>query len=422
MCSRFIRFFGGIHNNYVNRIMTDFGLTDEYRVHDSLDQREVGNSQSATQHILNVASEFFDINNISINNDKTVAIFINCKIADPSLLISELPIYIAKRGESHHYLGIYLLTEGLSKPSLAKAHSDIWFFANLVFKKAVSDKQFSYLVLAVLFSIIGYRTQFSYVPVLCWHLLYPLQYPVYVKINPLNNFLAGMMRIFSRSNLSLGGSLTDAFCHQDRTSMSCVLDESTYFKCVSSLWHYGIAFMDQLLDQNGAIFDWKTFKQWKQLDPCGPVPACAISANLLCSDIGHLSVYMDGFLSGLGSVDMKAGAAVFFENISMDLGVGVSGLMSSTLTELQAIVLALKCNEHANELARAVALSNWNLPYSINKCYFKIGSTVISGNSRHFVQDVFQSVHHAHWEIGSGSWMMVDSLRADIDWFKSLLV
>ncbi|KAG9305502.1 hypothetical protein G9A89_006472 [Geosiphon pyriformis] len=217
MYNRFIKFFGGIHNDCINRVMTDFGLTDKYRVHDGLEQGEMflpllwcifydlllckvkrqidgceyrlnfyfisgcGHAKSwaglffffavgafvddTIWHILNIASEFFNINNISINNDKTVAILINCKIADPSLLISRSLIFIAKREKLYCYLEIYLLTEGLSKSSLAKAHSDVQFFANLVLKKAVSDKQFLYLVSAVFFPIIGYRTQFSYVPV-----------------------------------------------------------------------------------------------------------------------------------------------------------------------------------------------------------------------------------------------------------------
>ncbi|KAG9300153.1 hypothetical protein G9A89_010563 [Geosiphon pyriformis] len=34
----------------------------------------------ATQHILDVASKFFKMNNISINNNKTVVILINCRV------------------------------------------------------------------------------------------------------------------------------------------------------------------------------------------------------------------------------------------------------------------------------------------------------------------------------------------------------
>ncbi|KAG9286820.1 hypothetical protein G9A89_012370 [Geosiphon pyriformis] len=41
MCSHFINFFGGIHNGRCNRVMMDFGLSDGYIVHNSLDQEEV---------------------------------------------------------------------------------------------------------------------------------------------------------------------------------------------------------------------------------------------------------------------------------------------------------------------------------------------------------------------------------------------
>ncbi|KAG9291835.1 hypothetical protein G9A89_012120 [Geosiphon pyriformis] len=318
----------------------------------------VGSSRSVTQHILNIASEFFDINDISINNDKTVAIPINCKVADPFLLISGLLIFIAKRGKSHCYLGIYLLTEGLSKPSLAKAHFNVQFFANLVLKKAVSNKQFSYLVLAVLFLIIGYRTQFSYVLV--------------------------------------------SVCEN------------------------------------------------------------AISANLLCSDIGHFSVYMDGFLSSLELVDMKTGAAAIAlalecvpPSCSINLFSDSQAALDACKLELNLVYLDFRnwywikhyhimniihhknlnvnwCkvkghlgvsgNKHADKLARAVALSSWNLLYFISKHYLRVGGAAISGNSKHFVWNVFQSVYCTHWEIGSGLWMVMDSLCVDIDWFRSLLV
>ncbi|KAG9293190.1 hypothetical protein G9A89_010527 [Geosiphon pyriformis] len=47
---------------------------------------------------------------------------------------------------------------------------------------------------------------------------------------------------------------------------------------------------------------------------------------------------------------------------------------------------------------------------------------VVSGNSRHFVHDVFQSVHQAHWEVGVGLHVVDDSLCADINWSKSSMV
>ncbi|KAG9295697.1 hypothetical protein G9A89_001714 [Geosiphon pyriformis] len=123
----------------------------------------VGSSQAATQCILDVASEFFVLNNISINTEKTVTILFNQKVKDIFLTISDTPIAVAKKGESHHYLGIFLSMKGLSKPSLLKVHSDVHFFSNVVLRKAIFDKQFCYLVSSVLQPIISYRIQFSFI-------------------------------------------------------------------------------------------------------------------------------------------------------------------------------------------------------------------------------------------------------------------
>ncbi|KAG9302921.1 hypothetical protein G9A89_022338 [Geosiphon pyriformis] len=532
-------------------------------ISDMVSSRDKKVSQAATQHILNVASEFFQVNNISINNDKTVAIPINCRVSSLHLLISGLPISIAKRGEPHWYLGIFLSTEGLSKPSLAKAHLDVRFFTNLVLRKAISDKQFSYLVSAVLHPIVVYRTQFSFVSisvyakwdamihkdlksksglplnfpndaihypslyelksfeqiqaesksaavvcfansvgildrlfthrshnlqVLSWRPCHPLLFPSHINVSPLNNFLAGVVRIFLGCDLSLGGLVTN------------------------------------LCDRTGSIFKWWTFKRWKKLNPRGPIPdwfnavvrflsgsgsspVCSLlplnvdlsdvlescEFDVVCNcllevDSDHLFVFMDGFLCGLGTLGMKAGAVVFFENIDLGLGVEVSGLVSSTMTELQAIALALKCvppscsvnlfsdsqtaldacrselmlgcpdfrnwcwvkcchisnvihhknldvdwikvrghsgvlgNERADTLARTAVSFGVHLPYRIDEHFLKAGSTVVFGNSRHFVRNVFHSIHHAHWEVGSGSRVLVDSLCADVDWFRSCSV
>ncbi|KAG9295901.1 hypothetical protein G9A89_006640 [Geosiphon pyriformis] len=101
---------------------------------------------------------------------------------------------------------------------------------------------------------------------------------------------------------------------------------------------------------------------------------------------------------------MKAGAAVFFEDINSGLGVSVSGLVSFTLTELQAIALALEYvnwikvkshlgilnNECANVLAKDATLSAWCLPHLVNKRFLKTGSATVSGNSRHFLSVAVQ--------------------------------
>ncbi|KAG9295300.1 hypothetical protein G9A89_021231 [Geosiphon pyriformis] len=511
MCNRFIRFFGGIHNSHVNRVITDFGLTDGYCVHDGLDQGQcifydlllceikrqkcvygyrlnshfvskngqaesqaeltlffaagafvddtiwVGSSQTGTQHIFDIAGEFFRFNNISINNDKTVAISINCQVASPHLTISGAPITIAKKNESHHYLGIFLSTEGLSKSSMAKAHLDVRFLVNLVLRKAISNKQ----------SGLSYD-----------FLSNALHHPSLYNLKSFEQIQAkskSASAVFFANSAGISG-------------------EPVYCKYVASFQRYGIVFVEQLCNQNGVVFDWRMFKHWKQLDFCGPVPLwfellvhflvgvgssfvyppsmddCfssdifqsdefgIVSNSLLCIDASCLSVYTNGFLSELRTLDMRASAAVFFEDVGLGLGIGVSGLILSTIIELQAIALALECvplfhhvdlfsdsqaaldackmesllnlvvnwvkikghsgvsdNKHANKLAKDVVFSDWFLSHLVGECFLKASGTAVSGNSRYFVHNVFRS-------IGSGSRIVVSSLCADIDWYKSSLV
>ncbi|KAG9289727.1 hypothetical protein G9A89_014462 [Geosiphon pyriformis] len=640
ICNKFIRFFGSIYNSRINRVMMDFGLTDGYHVYDGLDQGEVflsllwcifydlllceikrqesvcsyrlishfvsktgqvesqaelmmfmaagafindtiwiSSSQTVIQHILNFASDFFCLNNILINNDKTVAILINCQITAPYLTISGMLIFITKRDEPHHYLGIFLSSKGLLKLNLVKTHLDVRFFVNLILKKAISDKQFAYLVSSVLLPIISYRTQFSFIPlsslksksglpldfsndalhhpslynlktfeqiqtesksasvitfansvgvlgclfshrsynlqVLSWRPHHSLLFPVHVGVSPSNNFLAGVVHIFSGCDLFLDGSLADAFHLRSSTPMSLVFGEMIFFKCVSFLKHYGIAFVEQLHDWNGVVFDWKTFKYWKRLDFHGPVPfwfdlfVCFLGSvaflsghfphggsfgfGVICNDLlnvgaARLSVYTDRSLSNLGTVDMLAGAAVFFEDIDLGLSVRVSGLVSSTLVELQTIALALECvpssrlvdlfldsqvaidacrsksllagpdfrnccwvehchianviyhknldinwikvkghsrvsgNVRADALAKNAALSAWHLPHLVSERFLKAGIDTVSGNSRHFVRNVFRSIHRVYWEIGSGSQIVLGCMCANIDWLRFSLV
>ncbi|KAG9290693.1 hypothetical protein G9A89_011656 [Geosiphon pyriformis] len=367
-----------------NKVMTDFGLTDGYCVHDGLDQGEifssllwhifydsllcevkkqdsvygyrlnshfisktgqmdpqaglssflatgafvddtiwVGSSQAATQCILDVANEFFRFNNISVNNDKTVTISINWQVLDPHLTISGVPISIAKKGESHCYLGIFLSFKSFSKPSLAKAQANVWFFVNLVLKKAVSDKQCAYLVSVdalvckILKSKSGLHHDFSNDAL--HHLsLYSLK--TFEQIQAESKLASAITFVNSTGIL---GRLFSYRSHDlqvlswcPRHSLLGVVPLSLGFSLMD-----GCAVSDVHLSHDFGV----------------------VCNTLLTIDAAHLSVYTDGSLSGLGIIDVKAGAAVFFEDINLGLGVGVSGLVSSIMMELQAIALALKC-------------------------------------------------------------------------------
>ncbi|KAG9296049.1 hypothetical protein G9A89_011901 [Geosiphon pyriformis] len=68
-----------------------------------------------------------------------------------------------------------------------------------------------------------------------------------------------------------------------------------------------------------------------------------IHNQLFSISASGFSVYTNGSFCGLGSVNIKAGAVVFFENIDLGLGIEVIGIVSFTLAELQAIALALEC-------------------------------------------------------------------------------
>ncbi|KAG9291767.1 hypothetical protein G9A89_012052 [Geosiphon pyriformis] len=444
-------------------------------------------------------------------------------------------------GKSYQYLGIFLFIDGLSRSSLAKAYLDIHFFCNLALRKAVSDKQFLYLVLAVLYPIISYRMQFSFVPVgvynkwdalvhkdlklkfglpldfpgdtiyypffyglksfsqfLSWRLIHLLSSPAYVHISASNNFLSSVVCIFLDCHLSLSGSLASSFRLCDGVLMSTVLGESLFLKFLSFFWYYGIAF--KRLDPCGPVLEWFKLSVafFSSLPPSssdlisvGPLNICkssdfvSVSNCLSQVDSGSLSVYTNGSLKDLSTLNCWAGAAVFFEDINLGLGVGVCGLVSSTLAELQAIALALKCiptsrsvclfsdsqaaldackselglicsdfcnwywvewrhikniihsknlkvswhkmkghldilgNEYTNSLADAVSFSGWFLPLYMSEHFLVANSGIVSGNSRHFVQDVFHAVCHVHWEVGSGSGFLVGGLLLDVDWLRS---
>ncbi|KAG9306162.1 hypothetical protein G9A89_016066 [Geosiphon pyriformis] len=251
--------------------------------------------------------------------------------------------------------------------------------------------------------------------VVSWYPVHLLCFLVHISVNPLNNFLVGVV-----------------WC---RTFLSGVFSKSMYFRCLFSFCHYEIAFVEQLRCHNGTVFNWKTFKQWKRLDLYGPVPVwfgaaiwdlhnfgsldvcsslpnSAVAKNILKShNVGasSLSVYTDGFFCGLGSVNMKAGTAVFFKDINLGLGVEVTDVMN---------------NVQANLLAGVSSHSSWLLlsPFWFKKYFILANDSIVSDNSRHFVCNVFWSIYRTYWELGSDIKIVDSHLLPNIDWSRLFLV
>ncbi|KAG9300363.1 hypothetical protein G9A89_009987 [Geosiphon pyriformis] len=109
-------------------------------------------------------------------------------------------------------------------------------------------------------------------------------------------------------NLSLSGFLANSFQFHDGMLISVVLDKSN-----------------------------------SSLNILGSDDFVSICDYLSWVDAGVLFVYVNRSLKNLDTASCRADAAIFFEDIGLGLGVGVLSLMSSTLTELQVIALALKC-------------------------------------------------------------------------------
>ncbi|KAG9304070.1 hypothetical protein G9A89_005980 [Geosiphon pyriformis] len=586
ICKRFVLFFGSIHENRVNRVMTDFGLSNSYVVYNGLDQGEVflpllwrifydpllckvkrheqffryridfrfvsrsgciesgsgfssyfvagvffddtiwiGNCQTATQNILDIASGFFVLNDISINNEKTVAILINQDIRVASLCISGLPISIAKKEEAYCYLGIFLSTDGLSKPSLAKAHSDVRFFTNVVFRKTITNKQFSYLVLAVLQPIVSYRTQFSFVllsvyykwdvmlrkslkskagllcdfstealcypslyglksfeqvqserklaalisisnsfgvlghlfnyrfldlQVLGWSPLNSLQFPVKLCVSPVNNFLAGVVKIFLYNKLSLANNLPNVFRSPGYFSVSSILGGSLFFDSVHLLKQFGVAFGDRLFNKKDCVMSWETFQYWKRLDSRGPAShwfkvvseflcdrsafmavsvesACSFSLSMLDTKefsvvqnglheiwSGSFEVFMGGFVRNYGHADVASGAAAYFPTIDLSVGIKILGLLFSTMAELQAIALALECIPFSCSV-----VLHFDSQMAINACISEMSLSVPDFHSSCWLErcQIFNLVCDknlsVHWVKVKGHFGVYGNIRVD---------
>ncbi|KAG9295163.1 hypothetical protein G9A89_006144 [Geosiphon pyriformis] len=324
------KFFLVIKNLPNGKAVGIFGILNELWKHEDMqvlcagvfvnDTIWVGNCLMAMQYILNIVSKFFLINNIAINTDKMVAIPINQGARGVLLSISGSKISIAKKG-------IFFSMNSLSKPSLAKAHSDIRFFSNLPIigyrlqfscvSKGVCEKwdrmlrkslklktnlskdflnealyhselyslrTFGQVLVENLLAglvkftnadrILGelFEHRAMKLQTVSWMLWHPLKFLIKLLVNPVNCFLAGTIHALKLCNLSLGSDLPNVFRAGNRIAVLDVLGFESYLGIAKSLRRYGVMFTDQFLDCCDKCFMWNTFCRWKKLDPRGPVP------------------------------------------------------------------------------------------------------------------------------------------------------
>ncbi|KAG9304694.1 hypothetical protein G9A89_000160 [Geosiphon pyriformis] len=249
--------------------------------------------------------------------------------------------------------------------------------------KSFKQLQAKYKVASVLsFSNAGGLLDYLFVhrsldlQVLSWSPIHPLCHLVRLHISPVNNFLASVVKVFLNCNMSLGNFSHTAFRFSDGTLMFLVLGNCLFYEVLCLLKRFRVTFIEQLYTKKDLVFDWKSFHHWKRLDLHGPVPhwfnlACkflihslhvglpvielklqdvggsddifCLKQNLITSNLCVIEIYTDSSLKNFGMQKMGCGATAYFPDVGQGIGIRVGGLVSSTLTELQAIALALEC-------------------------------------------------------------------------------
>ncbi|KAG9297635.1 hypothetical protein G9A89_011150 [Geosiphon pyriformis] len=76
----------------------------------------------------------------------------------------------------------------------------------------------------------------------------------------------------------------------------------------------------------------------------------------------------------------------------------------------------------ADSITNAATLYNWFLPPCVDERFLLADNDIVSGNSKHFVQNVFHAVCRARWKVGSSFGFLPRDLYLDVDWPSSFRV
>src|SRR4051812_22150579 len=105
------------------------------------------------QSILDLVLEFYKINDIEINTQKSAAVIINGKNTTTILTLQNETIPILTPGEEIRYLGIFVSSEEINKLIIVKVEEEIRLIINKIIFKAITNKQAHYLIHNVLYLI-----------------------------------------------------------------------------------------------------------------------------------------------------------------------------------------------------------------------------------------------------------------------------
>ncbi|KAG9306565.1 hypothetical protein G9A89_004762 [Geosiphon pyriformis] len=73
-------------------------------------------------------------------------------------------------------------------------------------------------------------------------------------------------------------------------------------------------------------------------------------------------------------------------------------------------------NVEADAAAGHAMCSKFSLSVGVHKHFLMAKAMVMSGNTCHFVRNVFQSICHAYWEAGLGQNVVPSNLIGHVDW------
>ena len=125
----------------------------------------IARSKLAMEKILELALEFYDFNDIQINDQKTKVIAINQdENTNTSFTLNNQNIDEENQEPYQRYLGIFINSEGTSIASRQVIKKEIQSFHKAIRHKTITEKQAHYLIHNVLFPAILYRTQACFIP------------------------------------------------------------------------------------------------------------------------------------------------------------------------------------------------------------------------------------------------------------------